>query len=554
MLKSIDINDLASIGVIQDEPAYQLPPEAWSLGNNMRILDGGMRRLFGWTQIFTGTANDLLLRNGTDNLLRRDASSLIWLRLGGGSSAELPVGPYFIQYVTSGAQPWWLWASLTDIYAYDGVSHVNISKSNAAYGATSAAAWNGTILGGIPILNEGTVKPQYWNLYAVTTKMADLTNFPVATLCRVIRAFGPFLMALNITQSGTNLPHRVLWSTEASPGSLPASWDVADATVDAGRNDLPDVDSGIILDGLGLQGAFYIYKEASVWRTRFIGGRFIFQFESFLDTSGLLATRCVCLTGDGQNHVFVSQDDMVLHNGNTATPLLDKKFKRYLFNQIDTTNYGLCYMFSNPLYDEVWFCYPSVGATSCNRALIYNWKHGKFTEADIDFQCAAVGTTQTATAGAWSAAPYTWVTDPNPWSTSMRRRTVIGNPANKKIHLMDNGTTRDGVAFTGTLQRTGLSIVGRKRTGEWIEDFQQRKIVNRVWPKVVGGPINIRVGYQAVPNGAVSWKNAQSFDPASAVFVDGFLGSGRAVAIEFAAATDWRIDGYQLTLAMAGKY
>lgn len=528
-VQPIEIDDLASIGVIQDEPAYQLAPEAWSTANNMRILDGGMRRLFGWTQIF--------------------------------GVGPLPEGPYFIMYVASAGQPWWLWASLDNIYVFDGAVTTEISQSHNLYTAVSAANWNGTLLGGIPIVNEGAHPPQFWALpYSILTKFADLSNWPAATTCRVIRAFGSFLIALNITQSGINNPHRVLWSTESVPGSLPSSWDVTDPTEDAGENDLPDVDSGIILDGLPLQGAFYIYKEASIWRLRFIGGRFIFAFESFLDTVGLLATRCVCETGDGQNHILVTQDDMIRHNGNTATPLLNRRFKRYLFNQIDSTNFGLSFMLPNPLYDEVWFCYPSRGASLCNRALIYNWVADRFTEADIDFQCTEVGLTQSITTGTWDQATIPWLGDPNPWALSHRRRTVIGNPTTKKIHLLDDGTQRDGVDFTGLLQRTGLGLLGRKRSGEWLVDFQKKKMVNRLWPKVTGGPINIRAGYQDLVAGPIDWTIARSFNPgvngspSAGMVVDGLMGSGRAIALEFSSINDFRLDGYKIDLATLGKF
>jgi len=553
----IDVNDLASIGVVQDEPAYQLPPEAWTVGNNMRVLDNGMRRLFGWSPIFNSStvggnyaaenALDLYVdESGNNNYVTES------LQVG------LPASPYFLMYVSSVAQPWWLWASLTDMFVWDGAANANISLTPGGYHANDSKSLNGTVFGGIPIINTGNDPPQMWfGAYSSGLKMANLTAWPSGYLARVIRAFGPYLIALNITNPAANpssLPHRVLWSTEGPPGAVPPTWDVTDPTNDAGENDLPDTDSGIILDGMGLQGNFYVYKEAAVWRLRFIGGRFIFTFEPFLDTVGLLCTRAVCMTGSGQQHVFVSQDDMLIHNGNTANPLLDKRFKRYLFNQIDTTNYANSFMMNNPLYDECWFCYPSIGASEPNRALIYNWKHDRFTEADIDFQCSSVGQTSVVSGGTWAQATIPWSTDVAPWAVSQRRRTIVGNPTTSKIHLLDSGSLRDGVQFTGTLQRSNLSIVGKKRTGEWIVDYRRRKQVNRVWPKAFIGPVNVRIGYQDTIGGMVRWNGAQSFNPITQRFVDGTLGSGASIAIEFSAANDFRLDGYKIDLSPLGVY
>ena len=550
----IDINDLTSIGVVQDEPGYQLPPEAWTIGNNMRVLDNGMRRLFGWTPIFNSAVigGDYAAENALDLYVDETGNNIYVTEV---LQPGLSAAPYFLMYVSSVAQPWWLWASLTDVFVWNGATNTNISSAPGAYNANDSKSWNGTIFGGTPILNDGNDPPQMWSLpYSTSTLLAPLTAWPAGYLTRVIRSFGPYLVALNLNVSGTSFPHRVLWSTEGQPGSVPQSWDVTDPTVDAGQNDLPDADSGIILDGMGLQGNFYIYKEAAVWRMRFIGGRFIFTFEPFLDTVGLLCTRAVCMTGSGQQHVFVTQDDMLMHNGNTATPLLDGKFKRYLFNQIDTTNYTNSFMMNNPLYDECWFCYPSIGNTEPNRALIFNWKHGKFTEADIDFQCSAVGQTSQSSGGTWAQANIPWSSDPAAWATSQRRRTVIGNVQTSKIHLFDSGAFRDGLPFTGTLQRSNLAVIGKKRNGEWIVDWQRRKQINRVWPKALIGPVNVRIGYQDTIGGGVRWTPSQSFNPITQRFVDGTLGSGASVAIEFSAPNDFRLDGYKIDLAPLGVY
>lgn len=528
-MSEIEIDDLTSKGVIRDEPAYQQPPEAWSLGTNMRSFANGMERLGGHTATL-----------GTNP------------RSGGQA-------PVFVQYVSGPSQPWWLWASLTDIFVYDGASDTNITRTSGGttYSATDAKDWTGTILGGVPILTTREDIPQFWNSYASATKMANLTNWPASTTARVVRAFNPYLIALNITVSGTNTPHRVRWSSSADPGTLPATWDVSDATHDAGQTDLADTNSGIILDGQELAGQFYIYKENSVWRQSFIGGQFIFSFQSFLETAGLLATRCVATTGDGLRHVFASQDDLLVHNGYLTESILNKRMKRYLFNQMDTAHFDTSFVFCNPLFEEMWFCYPAQGATEPNAAIIWNYRYNTLTEADatqVDFVAMSIGTVTTSGGTIWSGATIPWLGDPNPWSTAARRKIVVAQPTSKKLLSLDTGTTNDGVAFSGTLQRTALGIIGRKRSGEWLEDFETRKMIQRVWPKLATGSCNVRVGYQDLPNGAISWTGYQAFTPATLAYVDGVLGSGRAVSVEFSAPNDFHIDGYKLDMALTGKF
>jgi len=334
---------------------------------------------------------------------------------------------------------------------------------------------------------------------------------------------------------------------------VPGSWDETDTTKDAGVTELSDAAQGLILDAYPLGGEMFIYKEGSTWRQRFIGGRFIFDFKPFLESTGILATRCVCPTPDGKKHFFISDSDIFFHDGNSPLPIGDKRFKRYLFNQIDTTNYINAFVFANPFFNEVWFCYPQSGSSNPDRAIIVS-KDGKITEADIDFQAATVGTIVTSDTETWTSTVGSWDADLLAWSAQERRRVVLCKPTATKLLKLDSGATKDGAAFTGKLQRTALSVVGQKRNNEWINDYQIRKMIQRIWPKVQGGPINVRVGYQDQVEGSVTWSEPQSFDWTTQVFVDGTLGSGRAVAVEFSGAVDWRIDGYQIELALTGMF
>lgn len=465
-------------------------------------------------------------------------------------------------YVSSAAQPWWLWASPTRIYAFDGVNDNDITRQTAGvdtpYTTSDAKNYVGTLFQGIPIINNGSDNPQFWATYSAGQKMQNVTNWPANFSSRVVRSFLAYMFALNNTSSGSNLPHNVRWSCAAVPGNLPVTWDFTDPTNDAGSTDLPDIASGRILDGQELQGQFFIYKEASTWRTQFIGSPFVFSFHSFMETTGILATRCVTLTGDGMKHVVATQDDIIVHNGITAESLLSKRARRYLFNRIDPAAYDTSFMFTNPVYDEVWFCYPSTGMTEPDSALIWNYKYNTFTEAfGIDFRATDIGTISSSTGLTWAQQTRTWSQDTSQWANSKRRRIVLANPNTKKLLLFDDTSTqtRDGVAFTATVQRVGLSVTGQKRNGQWIVDFKNQKMVQILWPKMQGPVgIQIRVGYAPLANGNVTWNPYQSFDPTQQSFVEGCEGQGREIAVEFRSQNGFRLDGYKMDLAMLGQF
>lgn len=527
-MAEVEINDLASLGAIQDIKPYMLPPEAWTLALNMRYRDGAPESLLGWEQVF-----------GTP----------------GGA-------PHFIMPISVIAANYWLYASLTDIFVYDGATHDNITRLvGGPYTASNTPDWNGTILGGIPIFNNGLDVPQFRANMTAGTKFANLTNWPGTLRAKIIRAFGPFLMAFSLVESGVQKPHTILWSHPADPGTLPISWDDTDATKDTGRKDLEDVNSGVILDALPLQSIMYVYKENSTWRVTPIGGRFIFDFKALFETSGILAPRCVALTGDGKRHCVVTQDDMIWHNGNQVVSILDKKQKTQLFAEMDTNNYGNSFLFCNPLAGEMWFCYPTAGATHPNKALIWNYREGGergvISYADgITFRNAAIGNIEGDSDELWSTGEDTWEEDTGQWSEFSRRRVLLAGTDAMKFYNMDRGSTRDGVAFIQTLQREGLALVGRKRNGDPIVDFKNLKLFQRLWPKVAEGQtINIRLGSQLAIDGPITWGAVTEFNPAQNRFANNLPISGAALSIEFSASSkSWRLDGYKMDVAILGQF
>jgi hypothetical protein len=516
----VDINDVAQYGVIRDAPAHELPPEAWTLAESVRFEDNSVVQLLGYTQIF-----------GTPLF-----------------------APYFAQYVSAPGQPWWLYAGLSAAAAYNGTSHFNITRASGAYHATGAAQWQGTNIGGIPILNNGVDNPQAWMSFAGSTLLVDLPNWPSTLKCDIIRSFGPYLLALSLNNAGVLQPYDVRWSDPASPGSVPVTWDITDPTHNAGQVSLSDVDSGTIMDGMPLQGKFYVYKENSVWRFRNVGGQFIFDEDAFLENIGLLTSRCVAVTGDGQRHFFVGQDNIYTHDGNTATQLLDARTRRYLFNQVDPGNFENSFVFVNPTRHEGWFCYPQIGQVQPTRALIVNYDTLATTETNVDWQAAAIGTIQQTSGTTWASDPLTWATESSPWDVSNRRKILLCKPTVTKLEQFDLGTTRDGTAFTGLIQRTSLGMVGRnRRTGEWIVDFETRKMCHRIWPKMSGTPVQIRLGGQNVPNGPITWSPYVTFDPNSQKWCD-VTAEGAALCIEVSGSNGWKLDGYKMDLVTNGRF
>jgi hypothetical protein len=544
-MPEFDINDIGSVGCVRDVPGYLLPPEAWTIALNMRYVDRGLEALQGWAQVFNDPTPPI-------------------------------VAPHFHMSVAGPAQNFWLYTSLSKAAGYDGVTHTDLTRlAGGNYSTADSYQWNGTMLGGIAIVNNGLDVPQYWATASLATKLADLPNFSGYTAftpvlahnvrARVIRAFGPFLVAAHITDNSVVYPHRIRWSHPAEPGSVPSSWDVSDPTKDTGELDLPDVDSGVLVDALPLSSNMYLYKESSVWRMRFVGGQQIMDIgqSAWITTAGLLGPRCVCVSGDGQKHIFATQDDILWHNGNTVQSILNEKQRRRLQNEIDTSSFFQSFMFANPFKNEVWFCYPQSGSSYPDRALIMNYKapggeNFTITEADgITFRWAATGNIEGFTPEIWDSGTDTWDDDTGPWSKLERRRVILSDPTASRFYKLDEGATRNGVNIVSILQRDGLGYTAKKNDGTPINDFELMKMLKRIWPKISalgGGSVDIRFGAQQTVNGPIAWGPAIGFDAVITSYADPGPVTGRAVAIELSKTGSWRIDGYKIDMATLGSF
>lgn len=527
-MPDIEINDVAKYGAISDTPGYMIPPEAWTTALNVYVVNGGLEKMLGWSTTF-------------------DAPSA--------------VAPHFAMPVRSFSATFWLYMSLTKGYVWDGATDTDITRTvGGDYTTAATQDINGTILGGIPILNTGADVPQYWTALSIGSKLADLTAWPSGLRFKVIRAFGPFLIGFNVTKSGpVHYPHMYKWSSEADPGTLPATWDETDATQDAGEAELNDSNAGVLLDALPLNEIMYMYKENSTWKLRFVGGRDIFSpgQAAWLQT-GILATRCVAITGDGKKHVVCTQDDIIWHDGNQVKSVLTDKQRIRLFNEMDTANYATSFMADDPTTRHMYFCYPASGATQPNKALVMYYGGGDdnwpVLEMDgVTFRNLVVGPVEGAVDDDWEADELTWEDDETPWSSLTRRRLVACGTDATSFYNLNSGTTRNGTTFTATLQREGISVTGKKRDGSWIVDWNVKKQFDALWPKIQGS-VSIRYGSQDMVDGSVTWNTAITFNNATNDVVYPGPVSGRAGAIEISSTDHFRIDGYTISVTPIGNF
>lgn len=515
----VQLFNLGATGIVKDIPGHLLPPEVWTDGNNMQMIDLYAKRSLGYEQIF-----------GTPTVV-----------------------PGFVLFVPASSDNFWIYTSLAKAYVYDGTTHTNITRAAGDYTAINYRDWNGCLLGGVPILNNGEDVPQYWSALAPATALANLPNWPSTLRAKVIRNFGKYLVAINLTDDGSSLPHAVQWSHAADPGTVPSSWDNTDATVDAGRTHLTDIQGGELVDAYLLGNYLILYKQRSTHLLRYVGGNDIMGSD-FLFNTGLLAARAAAPIDSGFRHFCVGEDDVYIHSGTKQLEYpLDKKDRRYFFSDIDTTNYANMFVIDNPGKEEVWICYPTSGSTYPNKVLIYNYKTKATSFRDFAGVTASFGTVPVSLGETWDSSSGSWDEDTGIWDLASTRMMVAGDVLATKFWGQEIAFpfgTQNGSSF---LQRTGLAIVGRDNQGQPKLDYQSRRLVRRIWPKIRGtANVQVRIGMQEELDGEITWTPYKLFVPAQK-YLD-FEISGRMPAVEFRSddAAGWQIEGYDLDVEVLG--
>jgi len=600
----VPIENVGQIGIIQDTPPYNLPPNAWSDGNNVRLLDNGVKKIAGYQEVLatcpfapyyihpyqtaSGTyfwlaygATDIAVWNGASwvDVTRQATLQLNGAVTAGGSSITVDTGAALTALPTSGTLDIGIDTGTANKYetltytardtgtgvitlsgtlAYDHPDNAVVTPasttttSDSDYTAnTTNLRWTATNLNGLVVATNGSDTPQMWPLSAgipsTGVPFMELRNWPAGNKCASIRSFRTFLVGLNWARPNPE-PRLVKWSTEASYGSPPATWDETDATLDAGEYELSDT-PGDIIDGLPLGDSFIIYKDDSIYIMNYVGTPYIFSFKLLSPTIGLLSKEAVAEFEGG--HFFMGNSDFYLCNGQTVTPLLPNKLRRTVFDELNGDNYKKCFVAADYVRNEMMACYPSGSSEVVNRAVIWNWKNNAFTFRDLpNTSHINSGVIDITTGTTWDSVTEYWDEDSDPWGATnydnVVNNIVFADVTNTKIYRDNKGNKNDTATMTAYIERSGYDL----------GDPQSVKFVSAVYPQMeVSGnnAVNVYVGRQMSTEEGITWEGPIAFNPNSQSKVSCRI-SGKYFGIKIESTTDvdWKLHGLAFEVQQRG--
>lgn len=528
----VDIYTAGGLGLNVDTPPLELDPEFFSYCRNVRFQDGKLTNIRGDTAVYDPPTID----------------------------------PYFTMYVESSTANLWAYLGLAKAYTTVGGTHFNITRQVAAvdvnYTGGVANRWSGVSVGDVVGFTNGVDVPQMWVSPATGTRLANLSNWTGTDACRILRNFGPYWLALGYITGGVLYSRRLRWSHPADPGSPPPSWDIADDTKDAGQRDIGSSAHGPLTDALMLDKVCMLYQREAIYQMRLVGGTTIFDTSKPMSLeTGAIAQDCVHSFNQGLFHFVAGPQDVVLVGLDGVKSIADKKFRKWLNNNISSTDFESSFVAENYSEKEIWYCFPSQGATIPNTALVWSFIDGTLSVRDITpsrhgGRGVVVPNTIDDT---WDGGlDETWDGGLDvPWDfqfDNALRKSILLATSNKLVQA-DDGVTFLGVNIEAVAERTDIALIGRDRFGNWKADHRVRKLSTEVWIKASGDPFIVSLGAQEVPEGPITWGPARTFTPSTDAKLD-YTVNGRLLAIRFASIGTgiWAIEGWTIRLVPQGEF
>lgn len=526
----IPFQNAAQYGVMADVEPHDLPLLAWSSGKNVRFRNGKVEKMKGHGEIFTPAF---------------DVNFAL--------TVEAPAGYY------------WLYAGDANVAARG--SSISNDITPASFTPAAGQKWTGGVLNGIAVLNHFGNVPLAWMTPDGSTDLVALPNWPSTWRARSVRPFKNFIVAIGVKKGTSDNPHLVLWSHPADPGSAPNSYDVTNATVDAGEVPLAETE-GPFVDQMGLAGANILYKTDCAYLMRHIGGIDIMGFKQIDDAIGLIAPNAFCsFASRGAKHLVFGPGDVYVHDGTTSETILRGRMRDWIFRMLSDQYYKNSFVVHSVDTQEIFVCFPENGVQYPNLALVWDYRNNTTTIRDLpSIGFAAAGRiVETGSAGfvdTWDAASTSWDEDTAAWGNgeyvaTNKRVAMFSRGGARKAYALDIGTTFAGDEYDAFFERIALPIVGQDIKGQPIANLDGRKIVTEVWPRIsadVGTQLKVRLGTQENVDDPISWTDDMTYIVGVTEKLTPYV-SGKIISIRFSvkSKTSFRFSGFDLEVIPGGR-
>jgi hypothetical protein len=524
---------LGQYGLLPDAAPANLPINAWTAGNNVRFDHGRVSRAPAFRTVDQGL---------------------------------LQTAPAFVMAATQGDGTDLLIIANDDgrLTRWSGGTETDVTPTSGFTPATDSRPFTGCVLGNVIYVNRPDKVP--YGYKPTSTDFETIPAWDSNWKAGALRSFGDYLIAINIVDTGTEQPQLLKWSNTTLINQFPDSFDASDPTKLAGETPLSAL-KGPLIDGLALKSAFILYGQSQSFIMTLSNDQFVFNFDKLFDDDGIINQNCA-VEVDGRHYVFGS-GDLYVHDGVTKTSIAEGAVKDWVFANVDRSKTQRCFVYHDPYYNEVGFCFVSLDADAgfedtdyANRCAAYNYANKTWSLRDLPNVAGAALTSASTDTLTWTNAPSTWATAGGTWNqseASKNRGLIMVKPSDSisaETILVTDGFDMNSrfvhALFTAGIQPSWVrrDKLDLSELGLSLRDY---KVPRRIIPLVnvldAETTIYVKFGSSLTPAGATSWDTQQNFNPTSDYKVDSRKG-GRWLALEFgiSANVDFKLDGYDLDL------
>lgn len=453
------------------------------------------------------------------------------------------VPPYHLLNVPVGETNFWLYCGDENVYVVEGSNHDDVTPSGGLSTILRPSQWTSTLLNGLAVVNNSLDAPHAWDGNPAN-ELTELDDWPANTLAEFIVAFRYHLFAGGISVSGTLDPTLLLWSDAAEPGALPDSWTPA-ADNEAGFTSLADT-PGRLIGGRKLRDQLIIYKRASAFTVNYVGGNEKFAVKGLWEKNGALTNRA--FDGDAKHRV-VTEGDIVVNDGfSEPVSIADKTVRKFLFSQLDSTNFEALQVLFNPRTRETWILFPETGEDFCTLALVQSTDGWGVVELE-DVAHAAMGIVDDTQPGeTWDDDELVeWDDDELPWSDSTLGQSVqsmvVASPTNETLTLLESGdlTVRESLIAKYSMT---------------FGEPERLKYIRRVHIRGRDfGSLTVRIGTQMLPDEAITWRSSQTIsNPDQPVPGDEAIGRYISIEVSGTDTSEYEITGFDFEYELKGYF
>lgn len=498
-------------GLVTDPLPSEVGPEHWTDGANVRMSLGLPERALGYREAYP-------------------------------SPTVPPLGLLSVQNPTS---DYWVYVGASTQWVVDYKGHMNVTKVGGLSTQDDPGLHSLCSLNGIAVHNNALDAPMYWP-GAADDEFVALPGWPTGDSCRRMISHLYHLFALDIDGAGGRFPSLLRWSDAAEPGTIPQVW-TPSADNQAGSTELADT-PGALMTAATLRDTLLVYKRDAVYAADYVGGDQVYAFRPLFRSVGTLSTRGVAVGPQG--HVFVTDDDIVMTDGNGMRSLANSRVRNRLFDTLNQKRLNDLVAYYQPLRRETIIGYPVGDESYASQVLVWSHDNDAWSSGDGDY-AADVGEggvvdfdpAEVPTLTSWDEDPQAWDDATRVWNDNGLRftRQLMGAyPKDVQLRLLD---TDDLVVRSAFVEKADIHF----------DDPARFKYLRRVHVRWTGrGTMVVRIGARNRIDDPITWTSSTPLAPGQQVVNLRVLARYITVRLETNDNQPWRLGGFDLEVEMRG--